>query len=79
MSIISSHFLKEESLEVIINGKLQKIESNLTLEEIIKNLKNIDEIMACAVNMDIVKRDEWCNYIPQKNDTIELLTFATGA
>ena len=41
MSIISSHFLKEESLEVIINGKLQKIESNLTLEEIIKNLKNI--------------------------------------
>lgn len=34
--------------------------------------------MAAAVNMDIVKKDEWINYFPKENDKIELLQFVGG-
>lgn len=37
-----------------------------------------DKVMACAVNMDIVKKESWSSYIPKDNDTIELLNFVGG-
>jgi sulfur carrier protein len=34
--------------------------------------------MASAVNMDIVKKDNWDKYILKNNDKIELLQFVGG-
>ena len=43
------------------------------------NFQNIeDKVMACAVNMDIVKKESWSSYILKDNDTIELLNFVGG-
>ena len=47
-------------------------------KEIIQNLNIEDKVMACAVNMDIVKKESWSSYIPKDNDTIELLNFVGG-
>lgn len=49
-----------------------------TLLEIIKELKIEDKVMACAVNMDIVKKDVWTSYKPKENDSLELLNFVGG-
>ena len=65
-------------MKVIINGQDKILEDNLSLKEIIKNLNIEDKVMACAVNMDIVKKESWSSYIPKDNDTIELLNFVGG-
>ena len=65
-------------MKVIINGQDKILEDNLSLKEIIQNLNIEDKVMACAVNMDIVKKYIWSSYIPKDNDTIELLNFVGG-
>lgn len=65
-------------MKVIINGQDKILEDNLSLKEIIQNLNIEDKVMACAVNMDIVKKESWGSYIPKDNDTIELLNFVGG-
>ena len=65
-------------MKVIINGQDKILEDDLSLQEIIQNLNIEDKVMACAVNMDIVKKESWRSYIPKDNDTIELLNFVGG-
>ncbi len=65
-------------INIIINGQNTKIENNSSLKDIITNLKIEDKVMAAAVNMDIVKKDDWANYIPKQDDKLELLQFVGG-
>ena len=65
-------------MKVIINGQDKILEDDLSLQEIIQNLNIEDKVMACAVNMDIVKKECWSSYILKDNDTIELLNFVGG-
>ena len=65
-------------MNLYINGDLKKFKDNTTLGEIIKNLKIEDKVMAAAVNMEIIKKDNWDNYIPQNEDKLELLQFVGG-
>lgn len=65
-------------MKVIINGQDKILEDDLSLQEIIQNLNIEDKVMACAVNMDIVKKESWSIYILKDNDTIELLNFVGG-
>ena len=63
---------------IIVNGEEKKFEENSTLQTIITELKIEDKVMAAAVNMEIVKKDEWNNFIPKENDKLELLQFVGG-
>lgn len=65
-------------MKLIINGEEKTIEDNTTLEKIIKDLQIEDKVMAAAVNMEIVKKDEWGNFIPKDEDKLELLQFVGG-
>jgi len=65
-------------MNLIINGEEKQFEIDNNLEEIMINLQIKDKVMACAVNMDIVKKDDWNNYIPKDGDKIELLQFVGG-
>ena len=65
-------------MNLIINGENKTFENGLSLEKIIKDLKIEDKVMACAVNMDIVKKENWPVYIPKNEDKIELLQFVGG-
>lgn len=65
-------------MKVVINGQVRVFEEDLNLQEIIENLKIEDKVMACAVNMDIVKKENWNSYKPNENDIIELLNFVGG-
>jgi sulfur carrier protein len=63
---------------LIINGEDKIFDDNISLKNIIIDLKIEDKVMAAAVNMDIVKKDNWCNFIPKEDDKIELLQFVGG-
>jgi sulfur carrier protein len=65
-------------MNLIINGKSKNFKNNINLKDIMDNLDIIHKVMACAVNMDIVKKENWNNYVPKENDKIELLQFVGG-
>ena len=65
-------------MNLIVNGEKKIFEEGATLQEIISSLKIEDKVMAAAVNMEIVKKDEWVNYKPANDDKLELLQFVGG-
>ena len=65
-------------MKLIINGEIKEFDDKTNLYKIIQDLKIEDKVMAAAVNMDIVKKDDWSNFIPKKDDKIELLQFVGG-
>lgn len=65
-------------MNVIINGETKIFEDGQTLQYIISSLDIEDKVMAAAINMEIVKKDQWGKCIPCDNDKIELLQFVGG-
>jgi sulfur carrier protein len=68
----------KELIKIKINGIDKQIPSSTTIKDLLENLKVLDKTMAVAVNMKIVKKDEWDKYIIQENDKIEALNFVGG-
>lgn len=65
-------------MNLIVNGEEKTFNSNSTLQTIIDELKIEEKVMAAAVNMEIVKKEQWNNYQPKENDKLELLQFVGG-
>lgn len=65
-------------MNLIINGEEKSFDNNFSLQQIIEELKIEDKVMAAAVNMEIVKKDDWSSFIPKDEDKIELLQFVGG-
>lgn len=65
-------------MRIIVNGKEIETKDNITLKELISDLKVEDKVMAAAVNMEIVKKDKWDTHIIKEKDKLELLHFVGG-
>jgi sulfur carrier protein len=65
-------------MTLIINGEEKNFQEGISLQEIITSLKIEDKVMAAAVNMEIVKKNEWTTYKPENDDKLELLQFVGG-
>lgn len=65
-------------MKVIINGTQKEIQQEQTLLELLAELGLSDKVMAAAVNMQIVKQNEWDTFRLQEGDKLELLDFVGG-
>ena len=65
-------------MNLTINGEAKSFDSSLNIAEIISNLHIEGKVMAAAVNMDVVKKENWNTFTPQENDKIEFLQFVGG-
>jgi sulfur carrier protein len=65
-------------MTLIVNGETKEFKDDLTLQNIIADLQIENKVMAAAVNMNIVKKDDWNSFIPKNDDKIELLQFVGG-
>jgi len=65
-------------MKIIINGEDKTFDEGTTLLNVVTSLKIEDKVMAVAVNMEIVKKDQWAVFTPKENDKIELLQFVGG-
>ncbi|WP_320035124.1 sulfur carrier protein ThiS [Halarcobacter sp.] len=65
-------------MNLIVNGEEKNFGENSTLQNIISELKIEEKVMAAAVNMEIVKKDEWSSFVLKENDKLELLQFVGG-
>ena len=65
-------------MKIVVNGQEKEFEENITLQGVLKALSLEGKVMAAAVNMNIVKQDEWGKYIIHEGDKLELLDFVGG-
>lgn len=65
-------------MQIILNGETREVVDAISLEELITSLNLQIKVMASAVNMEIVKKEEWANCTLQEGDKIDLLDFVGG-
>ena len=65
-------------MTLIINGETKEFSDGFSLQNIITDIQIDSKVMAAAVNMNIIKKDDWNNFIPKNDDKIELLQFVGG-
>ena len=65
-------------MKIIVNGEDRDVDDNLTVDALILVLGIKVKVMAIAVNMDIVKKEDWNTHLIKENDKIELLHFVGG-
>lgn len=65
-------------MKLIINGETKEFSENITLEKVLEKLGLTGKVMAAAVNMEIVKQNEWSTHILKDMDKLELLDFVGG-
>ena len=66
------------TVKLIINGLEKEFENGVSMVRIIEILQIEGKVMAAAVNMQIIKKENWEDFKPQENDKIELLQFVGG-
>ncbi|MCK9373238.1 MAG: sulfur carrier protein ThiS [Sulfuricurvum sp.] len=65
-------------MQVKVNGESRDMEEGSTLHTLIHTLGLESKVMAAALNMEIVKQEQWDKAILKKDDVIELLDFVGG-
>jgi len=65
-------------MKIVVNGQEREFNDGTTLLEVLESLSLEDKVMAAAVNMNIVKQDDWKSYIIKDGDKLELLDFVGG-
>jgi sulfur carrier protein len=65
-------------MTITVNGERREFDSEITLEHLIRELGIGEKVMAAAVNMEIVKKDQWPRHRLREDDRVELLHFVGG-
>ena len=65
-------------MTVIVNGNKREIETGATLLALLQKLELEGKVMAAAVNMEIVKQNQWDVHVLIEGDKLELLDFVGG-
>jgi len=65
-------------MKLIINGDTKEFGENTTLKRVIEELNLEGKVMAAAVNMEIVKQNNWDSCVLKDMDKLELLDFVGG-
>jgi len=65
-------------MQIVVNGETKEIKEGLTISELIRELRVENRVMAVAVNMEIVKKENWDSYRLKAQDRVELLHFVGG-
>ena len=65
-------------MTIIVNGQEREFKDKTTLLEVLKSLSLEDKVMAAAINMNIIKQNDWKDYCVEDGDKLELLDFVGG-
>jgi sulfur carrier protein len=65
-------------MEIIVNGEKRNVDANTTIKALLEELGIADKTMASAVNMEVVKKEEWERHALKEGDKVEFLHFVGG-
>ncbi|HIP30129.1 MAG TPA: sulfur carrier protein ThiS [Sulfurospirillum arcachonense] len=64
-------------MNLIVNGE-EKITQSKTVQNLLDELGINEKVMAAAVNMNVVKKENWSMFELSENDKVEFLQFVGG-
>ncbi|MBL0687699.1 MAG: sulfur carrier protein ThiS [Sulfurospirillum sp.] len=64
-------------MKLIVNGEEINTESK-TVDNLLNELDINENVMGVAVNMSVVKKEDWKSFKFSENDKVELLQFVGG-
>lgn len=65
-------------MEIIINGETRTVKEETKLGRLLDELGLSEKVMAAAINMEIVKQEQWETHEMHDGDRLELLDFVGG-
>jgi len=65
-------------MEIIINGETRTVKEETKLGAVLDELGLREKVMAAAINMEIVKQEQWDVHALHDGDRLELLDFVGG-
>ncbi len=65
-------------IRIIVNGEERLINEKTTIQTLLEKLGIAGKTMASAVNMEVVKKEEWKNHTLKEGDKVEFLHFVGG-
>ena len=65
-------------MELVINGKTKEVKENIKVGELLDELGIREKTMAVAVDMEVVKKENWDEKVLQNGQKIEFLHFVGG-
>ena len=65
-------------MNIVVNGEELNTANNTTIELLLNNLEIKDKVMAVAINMEIIKKENWESHKIEEGDKLELLNFVGG-
>ncbi len=65
-------------MKITVNGEEKECTEGTSLAQLVDDLGIKVKVMAAAVNMNVVKKDDWESYLLSQDDKVELLHFVGG-
>jgi sulfur carrier protein len=63
---------------IIVNGEKREIKENMSVSNLLKELQIEQKTMAAAINMEVVKKENWETVKIKSGDKVEFLHFVGG-
>jgi len=64
-------------MQLIVNGEEKNTKAK-TVQNLLDELDINEKVMAAAVNMNVVKKENWSKFELSENDKVEFLQFVGG-
>ena len=65
-------------MNIVVNGQKKVIQNSTTVQKLLQDLQIENKTMAVAINMQVIKQENWKNCIIHDGDKIECLHFVGG-
>lgn len=65
-------------MKIKLNGKETDLEKPLTIAELLQKMQIKPEMVACEINLKIIKRSEYKNFKISEGDSLEILQMIGG-
>ncbi len=65
-------------MKITLNGKETELEKSATILELVQTLKLPPELVACELNLKIIKRSEYATTPVSEGDRVEILQMIGG-
>jgi len=65
-------------MKIRVNGEVMQVEEGITVEKLLEKLGIKEKTMAAAIDMQVIKKDQWCKRVIQQDEKVEFLHFVGG-
>ncbi len=65
-------------MKITVNGQNKIVSDEMTIKDLLTQLGIEQKTMASAVNMEVVKKEQWQNHRLKDGDKVEFLHFVGG-